>query len=75
MKSYLKRKTADKILTVMDWPLDLNIIEAVWSHLDREINNRQPKSKEEPWEVIKEAWDIKPEDYFRKLEDSLPKRV
>jgi len=27
--------------------LDLNIIEAIWDHLDREINERQPKSKEE----------------------------
>ena len=41
VKSYLERKTADKILTVMDWPPhspDLNIIEAVWDHLDRERN-------------------------------------
>ena len=35
------RKTADKTLTVMDWTPqipDLNIIEAVWDRLDREIN-------------------------------------
>ena len=39
VKSYLERKTADETLTVMDWPpqgSDLNIIEAVWDHLDRE---------------------------------------
>ena len=56
MKSYLERKTADKTLTVMDWPPlspDLNIIEAVWDHLDRKINKVQPK--EELWEVLKEA--------------------
>ena len=35
VKSYLERKTADKTLTVMDWSPDLNIIEAVWDHLDR----------------------------------------
>lgn len=49
-KSYLERKTADKTLTEMDWPPqspDLNIIEAVGDHLDRERNKRQPKSKEE----------------------------
>ena len=43
-------KNADKTLTVMDWPpqsLDLNIIAAVWDHLDRERNKGQPK--EELW--------------------------
>ena len=57
VKSYLKRKTVDKTLTVMDWPPqspDLNITEAVWDHLDRERNKGQPKSKE-CWEVLKEA--------------------
>ena len=58
VKSYLERKTADKMLTVMDWPPhspDLNIIEAVWDHLDREINKGQPKSKEELRVGLKEA--------------------
>ena len=39
VKSYLERKTTDRTLTVMDWlpqSRDLNIIEAVWYHLDRE---------------------------------------
>jgi len=31
---------------------DLNIIEAVRDHLDREQNKRQPTSKEEPWNVF-----------------------
>jgi len=31
--------------------LDLNITEAVWDHLDREQNKRQPTSKEELWDV------------------------
>jgi len=78
VKSSLARKPADKTLTAMDWPPqspDLNIIEAVWDHLDRERNKRQPTSKEELWEVLKEAWYNIPEDYFRKLQDSLPKRV
>ena len=58
VKSYLERKTADKTLKVMDWPPqspDLNIMEAVLDHLDRERNKGQPKSKEELWEVSKEA--------------------
>ena len=42
----------------MDPPqrLDLNIIEAVWDHLGREWNERQPTSKEELWDVLKETW-------------------
>ena len=33
MKSYLERKTADKILTVTDTQSpDMNILEAVWEH-------------------------------------------
>ena len=48
----------EKTLTVMEmpWPPqspNLNIIEVVWDHLDRERNKRQPK--EEQWEVLKEA--------------------
>lgn len=46
----------------------MNLIEAVWDHLDREINKRQLKSKEELWEVLKEARYNIPEDYFRKLQ-------
>ena len=62
----------------MDWSpqcTELNIIEVVWDHLEREINERQPISKEEFWEVLKEYWYNIPEDDFRKLQDSLPKRV
>ena len=59
---------SDKTLTQSP---ELNIIEAVWDHLDREINKGQPKSEEELWEVLKLAWYNIPEDYQRKL----PKRV
>ena len=51
VKSYLERKIAD-------WPpqsSDLNILEAVWDHMDRERNKGQAKSKEELWEVLTEA--------------------
>ena len=54
---------------------DLNIIEAVWDHLDREWNKRQPTSKEELWDVLQEPWTTIPEDYFKKLQESLSKRV
>ena len=60
VKSYLERKTADKTRT----------------SLHRETPQRQLKCKEELWVVLKEeAWYDIPEDYFRKPQDSLPKRV
>ena len=78
VKSYLERKTADKTQTVMDWPPQsaaLNITEAIWDHLDRERNKGQPNSKDELLEVLKEGLYNIPEDYERKLQDSLPKRA
>ena len=45
---------------------DLNITEAVWDHLDRERNKRQPTSKE-LWNVLQEAWRTIPGDYLKKL--------
>ena len=45
---------------------DLNIIEAVWDHLDRKRNKRQPTSKEELWDVLQDAWRTIPEDYLKK---------
>jgi len=50
---------------VLDNP-DLNIIEAVWDHVDRERNRRQPTSKEELWDVLQEAWRTIPESYLKK---------
>lgn len=70
VKSYFERKTADKTLTVVDWPPqspDLNIREGVWDKLDRKRNKRQLKSKVDLWEVLKEVWYNIPEEHFRKL--------
>ena len=49
--------------TKNQWQQDLNIIEAVWDHLDRERNKRQPTSKEELWD---EALRTIPEDDLKK---------
>ena len=57
------------------WSPDLDIIEAVWDHCDRERNKRQPTSKEELWDVLQEAWRTIPEDYLKKLQVSLSKRA
>ena len=74
VKSYLERNIADKTLTFMDWPPQTEYLEAVWDHLGRESNKRQPKSKEELWKVLKEAWYNLLEDYFRKLQGQSPQK-
>ena len=50
---------------------DLNFIQAVWDHLDREQNKRQPTSKEELQNVLQKAWRTIPEDSLKELQDSL----
>jgi len=54
---------------------DLVIVEAVWDHLDREQNKRQPTSKEELWNVLQEAWRTIPGDYLKNGQESLSKSV
>ena len=53
---------------------DPNIIEAVWHHLDREGNKRQPTSKEELWDVLQGAWRAIPEIYFKKWQKACLRR-
>ena len=48
---------------------DLNIIEAVWDHVDRERNKRQPTSKEDLWNVLQETQRTLPEEYLKKLHE------
>ena len=50
---------------------DFNIIEAVWDHFDGEWNKRQKTSKEELWDVLRDAWRTIPEDYLKEAQGSL----
>ena len=62
------RKEEQGALQLMEWPPqspDLNIIEQVWDHLDREKVQKQPKSVEELWKVLKNAWHTIPADVFQ----------
>ena len=78
IKRYLGRKEEQGALQLMQWPPqspDLNIIEQVWDHLDREKVQKQPKSVEELWKVLKNAWNTIPADVFQRLQNSIPKRI
>ena len=46
-----------------------------YDNIDRERNNRQPTSKEELWKFVQEAWGAIPEDYLKKWQESLSKKV
>ena len=62
----------------MEWPPqspDLNIIEAIWDHLDRKKIEKHPKSQEEMWEVLQNAWNNISADVLQKLKESIPKRI
>ena len=62
----------------MEWPPqnpDLNIIEQVWDHLDREKVQKELKSVEESWKVLKNAWNTIPADVFQRMQNSIPKRI
>ena len=50
----------------MNPPQSPDLIETVWDHLDRERNKRQPTSKEELQDVLRETWRTIPEDYLKK---------
>jgi len=67
-------------ITTMEWPArspDLNCIENVWGVLARKVyvNNRQFNSKEELEIAIVTAWDELPQDLFKNLYQSMPKRM
>ena len=62
----------------MEWPPqspNLNILESIWDHLEREKIEKQPKSGEELWAVLQNAWNNIPADVQQKLQDSIPKRI
>ena len=58
-RSYIKDKENCGDLKYMDWPSqspDLNPIEMLWDHLDREVRKKCPTSKESLWTALQESW-------------------
>ena len=75
VKRYLKRK---EHLELMEWPPqspDLNIIEAIWDHLDRKKIEEQPKLCTGRVVGVQNAWNNISADVPHKLQESIPKRI
>ncbi|KAM7407138.1 hypothetical protein PAMA_003055 [Pampus argenteus] len=77
-KNYLKTKVDQRVLTVMDFPLqspDLNPIEHLWGHLKTEKAKHSVTSREALWNIIKSCWDNVCHQVLHKLVESMPARV
>lgn len=75
-KNWLQRNNID----VLEWPAqspDLNIIENVWSDVDRRLRSRipSPKNLSELREMIEEEWYSTDPVYIKTLYESIPRRI
>ena len=80
--AHTARRTArwleDEDITVMNWPAyspDLNIIENVWSYIITKLRENPPNDLDQLRQCVFHHWANLPEDYLRKLFNSLPRRV
>ncbi|KAG8716700.1 hypothetical protein FRC09_015339, partial [Ceratobasidium sp. 395] len=69
-----------KGIQVLPWPsnsLDMNIIEHVWSHLDRKVRKRstRPSNEDELWDALKEEWECIDPLVIKNLYYSMARRV
>lgn len=54
---------------------DLNPIEHLWEHLDRQIRKKDVTTKESLKLALKEEWDNIPSEVTKKLVESMPQRI
>lgn len=67
----------EKQLCQLEWPAqspDLNPIENLWSFVDRQCRHRTPKTKQELFTIIEDAWKNIPLTMLETLVDSMPDR-
>ena len=75
-KEYLEWKG----ITSMEWPPmspDLNLIENVWSLLQKEVykSKKEYKNTTDLWNAITAAWHVIPLETFKNLYNSIPSRL
>lgn len=66
------------IIYIDDWPAqspDMNIIENMWHILKENVSRHNPKNIEDLWNICLTEWNAIPNDYVRKLYDSIPYRL
>ena len=75
IKKYLENKKRDGSLTVPAQSPDINVIEQVWTYMEKEKVKRAPVNQQQLWEVLQDIWRNIPVDIIQKLYDSVPPRV
>ncbi|MDP3792933.1 MAG: transposase [bacterium] len=73
-KEWLQRKR----LPMLFWPSqspDLNPIENLWGHLDRQVMDRRPTSEDQLFEILEDGWNALSVTYLQSLADSMPRRI
>jgi DDE superfamily endonuclease len=72
----VKEFLATEKVRLLEWPSqspDLNPIEHLWEHLDRQLTGRKPSNKDDLFEKMKVAWNEIPLDVVINLVDSMPR--
>lgn len=73
----VKNFKSQKKIRVLDWPSqspDLNPIEHLWEHVERQMSGKKPSNKQQLFNNIKEIWENISLDVIIKLIDSMPRR-
>jgi len=68
---------SNKKVSVLEWPSqspDLNPIENLWSYVDRQLQERNPKNEDELFNIIKQCWESLNVEILTALVESMPRR-